>query len=159
MRTTTHSVDPLELRHTLQSAGLRVTRPRLAVLRSLAAHSHASADQVCADVRRALPGTSLQAVYNVLSDLTAARLLRRLEPAGSSARYERRVGDNHHHLVCRACGTIEDIDCTIGAAPCLTPEGAHGFSIDEAEVTFWGLCPSCTSHGGSDDNTPTTGGQ
>lgn len=142
--TATHTIDATELRHVLQSAGLRVTRPRLAVLTSLAGHSHASADEVCAKVRAALPGTSLQAVYNVLSDLTAAGLLRRLELAGSSARYERRVGDNHHHLVCRACGAIEDIDCAVGATPCLAPSISHGFSIDEAEVTFWGLCPSCS---------------
>lgn len=155
----THTDDPRELRHVLQSAGLRVTRPRLAVLTSLAGHSHTSAEQVCADVRATLPNTSLQAVYNVLADLTSAGLLRKLEPAGSSARYERRVGDNHHHLVCRACGAIEDIDCATRASPCLVPSSDHGFSIDEAEVTFWGLCPSCTRRDGLDEITPNTGGQ
>ncbi len=143
----------------LQAAGLRATRPRLAVLTSLAGHSHASAEEVYADVRTALPGTSLQTVYNALGDLTAAGLLRRLQPAGSSARYERRVGDNHHHLVCRVCGAIEDIDCTVGACPCLVPSNDHGFSIDEAEVTFWGLCPSCARRGGRLDITLNTGGQ
>ena len=155
---TRFSNDPDELRRALRLAGLRVTRPRLAVLSSLARHSHASADEVHAAVCTGLPGTSLQAVYNVLADLTAARLLRRLEPAGSSARYERRVGDNHHHLVCRACGTIRDVDCTVGLSPCLTPESAHGFAIDEAEVTFWGLCPSCTRHDGPTDTIHTPGG-
>lgn len=152
------SDDPGELRRALQAAGLRVTQPRIAVLTSLARRSHASAEDVCETVRTALPRTSLQAVYNVLGDLTAAGLLRRLEPAGSRALYERRVGDNHHHLVCRTCGTIRDIDCTIGISPCLAPESTHGFSIDEAEVTFWGLCPSCTRRD-AHETTPTTGGE
>lgn len=157
--TAPHPIDPTELRRVLHDTGLRVTRPRLAVLAALAGHAHASADEVHAAVRTVLPATSLQAVYNVLGDLTAAGLLRRLELAGSSARYERRVGDNHHHLVCRACGAIEDIDCAVGAAPCLTPAVAHGFSIDEADVTFWGLCPSCLRPDGPHLTTPTTGGQ
>lgn len=141
----------------LQSAGLRVTRPRMAVLTSLADHAHLSADEVSAAVRAALPGTSMQTVYNVLGDLTAAGLLRRLEPPGSSARYERRVGDNHHHLVCRRCGAIEDVDCTVGQAPCLTASAAHGYTIDEAEVTFWGVCPSCARRDGLQDPTTSSG--
>ena len=120
----------------------------MAVLTLLADHAHMSADEVSANVRAALPGTSLQTVYNVLGDLTAAGLLRRLEPPGSSARYERRVGDNHHHLVCRRCGAIEDVDCTVGQAPCLTASTAHGYTIDEAEVTFWGVCPACARRDG-----------
>jgi Fur family ferric uptake transcriptional regulator len=132
----------------LQSAGLRATRPRIAALSCLARRSHVSADDVCARVRAALPGTSLQTIYNVLGDLTAAGLLRRIEPPGSSARYERRVGDNHHHLVCRRCGAIEDIDCTVGQAPCLTVATTHGYTIDEAEVTFWGVCPACARRDG-----------
>lgn len=157
--TATHTSDATELRDVLRSAGLRVTRPRLAVLTSLAGQAHASADEVCATVRAVLPGTSLQAIYNVLTDLTEAGLLRRLELAGSSARYERRVADNHHHLVCRTCGAIEDIDCAVGETPCLAPSISHGYAIDEAEVTFWGLCPSCTRRDGLSETTPNTGGQ
>lgn len=129
----------------------------MAVLISLADHAHLSADEVSATVRAALPGTSMQTVYNVLGDLTAAGLLRRLEPPGSSARYERRVGDNHHHLVCRRCGAIEDVDCTVGQAPCLTASAAHGYTIDEAEVTFWGVCPSCARRDGLQDPTTSSG--
>jgi Fur family ferric uptake transcriptional regulator len=140
--------DPHALRHLLQSAGLRATRSRVEVLSSLARRSHVSADELCARVRAALPGTSLQTIYNVLGDLTAAGLLRRIEPPGSSARYERRVGDNHHHLVCRRCGAIEDIDCTVGQAPCLTAATTHGYRIDEADVTFWGVCPACARRDG-----------
>ncbi|MFD1859542.1 transcriptional repressor [Aeromicrobium camelliae] len=131
-------------RQQLQAAGLRVTTPRLTVLDAVARHPHSPADTVFQVVRTTLPGTSVQAVYNVLGDLTEAGLLRRIEPAGSPARYERRVGDNHHHLVCRVCGAVEDIDCAVGPAPCLTPSQTHGFAIDEAEITFWGLCPTCS---------------
>ena len=122
------------------------------MLTSLANHAHVSADEVCDRVRTVLPGTSMQTIYNVLADLTAAGLLRRLEPPGSSARYERRVGDNHHHLVCRRCGAIEDIDCTVGQAPCLTASTTHGYTIDEADVTFWGVCPDCARREGSHDS-------
>lgn len=132
-------------RQQLQAAGLRVTTPRLAVFDVVARHPHATADEVFRTVRGTLPGTSVQAVYNVLGDLAKAGLLRRIEPANSPARYERRVGDNHHHVVCRSCGAIEDIDCTVGAAPCLQPSQAHGFAIDEAEITFWGWCPACAA--------------
>ncbi|WP_084469450.1 Fur family transcriptional regulator [Jiangella gansuensis] len=126
----------------LRAAGLRVTAPRVGVLVALERESHADADTVARQVRASLGAVSTQAVYDVLHALTEARLLRRIEPAGSPARYETRVGDNHHHMVCRGCGVIVDVDCS-GAAPCLVPAHAHGFDIDEAEVTFWGRCPSC----------------
>lgn len=123
----------------LREAGLRVTAPRVAVFEAVVAMRHADADAVC----RRMPGTSVQAVYDNLAALTAAGLLRRIEPAGHPARYEARVGDNHHHLVCRRCGRTEDVECALGAAPCLVPNEGHGFAIDEAEVTFWGVCPEC----------------
>ncbi|MCD6638619.1 MAG: transcriptional repressor, partial [Nocardioides sp.] len=120
------------------------TRPRLAVLGALATHPHADADAVASAVRDG--GTvSTQAVYDVLRALTEAGLVRRIEPAGSPTRYELRVGDNHHHLVCRGCGTIVDVDCAVGHRPCLVASETHGFAIDEAEVTYWGLCPRCST--------------
>ncbi|MGO4255741.1 Fur family transcriptional regulator [Marmoricola sp. RAF53] len=138
----TSSVDfPLLLR----SADLRVTRPRLAVLDAVHAHPHASTDALIDAVRRALPDVSHQTVYDSLHTLTGAGLLRRIQPAGSVARYESRTGDNHHHLICRSCGTIADVDCAVGEAPCLTAADDHGFSIDEAEVVYWGTCPACTT--------------
>jgi Fur family ferric uptake transcriptional regulator len=127
----------------LRGAELRVTRPRLAVLASVHAHAHADTDTIISSVRGALPAVSHQAVYDVLRALTAAGLVRRIQPSGSLARYESRVGDNHHHVVCRACGTIADVDCAVGHTPCLTASHDHGFSIDEAEVTYWGTCPEC----------------
>jgi Fe2+ or Zn2+ uptake regulation protein len=128
----------------LRARGLRVTRPRLAVLEILeTSRGHLDVDQIAAQVRQRLETVSTQAVYDVLSALSRAGLARRIEPAGSPARYESRVGDNHHHVVCRGCGEIADVDCTVGDAPCLTPSQAHGFVLDEAEVTFWGLCPAC----------------
>jgi Fe2+ or Zn2+ uptake regulation protein len=128
----------------LRARGLRVTRPRLAVLEVLEQrHGHLDVEQIAARVRRRLDTVSTQAVYDVLSALSRAGLARRIEPAGSPARYESRVGDNHHHVVCRGCGEIADVDCAVGDAPCLTPSQAHGFVLDEAEVTFWGLCPAC----------------
>jgi Fur family transcriptional regulator, stress-responsive regulator len=127
----------------LHGASLRVTRPRLAVLAAVHAHPHSDTDSVISAVRRELPAVSHQAVYDVLRALTAAGLVRRIQPSGSVARYESRVGDNHHHAVCRSCGTIADIDCAVGATPCLTASDDQGFSIDEAEVTYWGLCPDC----------------
>ncbi len=127
----------------LRAAGLRVTRPRLAVLAQIAARPHSTADEVEGAVRERLGRVSTQAVYDVLNAGVAAGLLRRIEPAGSPARYEDRLGDNHHHLVCRRCGRVEDVDCVVGAAPCLDPSDARGFAIDEAEVTFWGLCADC----------------
>src|SRR4051812_21338010 len=128
----------------LRSRGLRVTRPRLAVLEILDAnHGHLDVEQITAQVRERLDSVSVQAVYDVLGALSRAGLARRIEPAGSPARFEARVGDNHHHIVCRSCGTIEDVDCGMGERPCLDPGNGHGFEVDEAEVTFWGLCPSC----------------
>lgn len=137
------TADPAQLRAELQAAGLKVTSPRLAVLTALTERPHADADTVFQRVREDLATTSVQAVYGVLGALSDAGLLRRIEPAGSSALYERRTGDNHHHLICRSCRTVLDIDCTIGEAPCLTPEQSHGYAVDQAEVTFWGLCPEC----------------
>jgi Fur family transcriptional regulator, stress-responsive regulator len=131
----------------LRANGLRVTQQREAVLGVLADRPHASAADVAAEVNRTL-GTPLsrQGLYNVLADLTRAGLLRCIEPAGSAARYELRVGDNHHHLVCRSCGRVEDIDCAVGTTPCLQPASApHGFRVDEAEVTWWGLCRTCAT--------------
>jgi Fur family transcriptional regulator, stress-responsive regulator len=130
---------------TLRAAGLRVTRPRLAVLGVVQHHPHADTDQIIGLVRTEIGKVSHQAVYDVLRALTTAGLLRRIEPAGSTARYEARVGDNHHHVVCRSCGAIADVDCAVGHAPCLTASDGHGFAIDEAEVVYWGRCPDCSS--------------
>lgn len=127
----------------LRAAGLRVTAPRLAVLRALRDCPHADADTVIARVRLDLGSVSPQAVYNVLAALVQAGLARRIEPAGSPALYEGRVGDNHHHAVCRRCGATADIDCLVSRRPCLTPSETHGYLLDEAEVTFWGICPQC----------------
>ncbi|WP_461024093.1 Fur family transcriptional regulator [Thalassiella azotivora] len=129
----------------LREASLRVTRQRLAVLEVVHDLPHADTDTVIGAVRRNLPEVSHQAVYDVLRALTAAGLLRRIQPAGSVARYETRVGDNHHHVVCRSCGAIADVDCAVGHAPCLTASDGNGFRVDEAEVTYWGLCPTCDS--------------
>lgn len=134
----------------LRAAGLRVTRPRLAVLGVLRDGGHLDVDEIARQVRAQLDSVSTQAVYDVLGALSRAGLARRIEPAGSPARYEARVGDNHHHIVCRGCGEIADVDCTVGEAPCLDPSTAHGFAVDEAEVTFWGLCPDCQSRRTSD---------
>ena len=131
------------LRAALREAGLRVTRPRVAVLEAVDARPHSDADEVLQTVKRELPGTSIQAVYGVLGALAAAGLVRRIEPAGSSARYERRTGDNHHHLVCTGCRTIVDVDCAVGESPCLAPSDSAGFLVASAEVTYWGLCPAC----------------
>jgi len=132
-------------RDALRAAGLRVTDQRLAVLAALDGRPHAASDEVHARVAESLPRTSLQAVYVVLAALTGAGLVRRIEPAGSPARYERRTGDNHHHVVCSVCGTVSDVDCVVGHAPCLTPSSDSGFVVQTAEVTFWGLCPSCAA--------------
>lgn len=133
-------VAPAEL---LRSAALRVTAPRVAVLTELHQHPHAGVDVVAAGVRAQLGSVSIQAVYDVLRALCAAGLVRRIEPAGSPARFEVRVGDNHHHVVCRRCGEVADVDCAVGEAPCLQASNLNGFVIDEAEVTYWGLCPEC----------------
>ncbi|MCG2621496.1 transcriptional repressor [Arthrobacter sp. I2-34] len=128
----------------LHDHGRRVTRQRLAVLDAVEHAPHAVAEDVVSAVRAELPGITVQSVYVVLSDLTDSGLLRRIEVPRNPARYETRVGDNHHHMVCRSCGRIDDVDCAVGAAPCLTAAGDHGFTIDEAEVTYWGTCPDCT---------------
>lgn len=130
----------------LHDASLRVTQPRLAVLAAVNAHPHVDTASVIDEVRGALGTVSHQAIYNVLEALTAAGLIRRIEPAGSVARYELRVGDNHHHAVCRSCGMIVDVDCAVGHAPCLTPANDHGFVIEGAEVNYWGLCPNCSAN-------------
>ena len=136
---------PSDFAEQLRTADLRVTRPRLAVLHAVQAHPHADTDAVFGAVRTDLPEVSRQAVYDVLAALTTAGLLRRIQPSGSVARYESRVGDNHHHVVCRSCGTIGDVDCAAGEVPCLTPVGDEGFLVDEAEVIYWGLCPDCST--------------
>ena len=128
----------------LRGAALRVTRPRVAVLTAVYAHPHADTDSIISVVRSALGEVSHQAIYDVLRALTTAGLVRRIQPAGLVARYESRVGDNHHHVVCRSCGVIADADCAVGTAPCLTASDDHGFAIDEAEVIYWGLCPDCS---------------
>lgn len=131
----------------LRSADLRVTGPRTAVIEALASHPHAGADAVLAAVRRRRP-ISTQAVYDVLHVLVERGIVRSIQPAGSTTRYELRTGDNHHHVVCRACGSVTDVDCASGQAPCLdvpTDAGLSGFAIDEAEVTWWGVCPSCAA--------------
>jgi Fur family transcriptional regulator, stress-responsive regulator len=129
----------------LREAGLRVTRQRLAVLDSLVELAHADTESVISAVRRDLPDVSHQAVYDSLRTLTDAGLARRIQPTGSVARYEARVGDNHHHLVCRSCGAIADVDCAVGHVPCLTASDAQGYVVDEAEVIYWGLCPDCSA--------------
>ncbi|WP_284439729.1 Fur family transcriptional regulator [Cellulomonas xiejunii] len=131
----------------LRQHGLRVTAPRLAVLGALEGHAHLDADAVLQRVRAAVPTVSVQAVYDVLHALSDAGLLRRIEPAGHPARYERRTGDNHHHVVCRGCGAVDDVDCAVGDAPCLTPSSTAGFDVETAEVTYWGLCPACRTAG------------
>ncbi|OJF16213.1 Fur family transcriptional regulator [Couchioplanes caeruleus] len=133
----------------LRAVSLRVTRPRLAVLAALHDHPHVDTDTVIALVRADHPTVSHQAVYDVLRALTDAGLIRRIQPAGATARYESRVADNHHHVVCRSCGAIADVDCAVGHAPCLTASNDHGFVVDEAEVVYWGTCPGCAT-----DRTP-----
>ncbi|WFE23783.1 Fur family transcriptional regulator [Solwaraspora sp. WMMD937] len=134
-----------DLEAQLRAASLRVTRPRLAVLAALHDRPHVDTDTVLDLVRADHPTVSHQAIYDVLRVLTDAGLVRRIQPAGATARYERRVGDNHHHLVCRCCGAITDVDCAVGSAPCLTASDDHGFVVDEAEVVYWGTCPGCTA--------------
>ncbi|AFC48942.1 MULTISPECIES: Fur family transcriptional regulator [Mycobacterium] len=135
----------------LRMADLRVTRPRVAVLEVVDANPHADTETIFSAVRVGLPDVSRQAVYDVLNALTAVGLVRRIQPLGMVARYESRVGDNHHHVVCRSCGTIGDVDCAVGEAPCLTPSDddnvLDGFVLDEAEVIYWGLCADCSTAG------------
>ena len=142
--TTTQPPDVGQLTAALRGAGLRVTAPRLAILGEVWAQPHADVEAVAAAARGKLGSVSTQAVYDVLHALTQAGLIRRIEPAGSPARFEARVGDNHHHIVCRHCGAITDVDCAVGERPCLEASDTHGFVIDEAEVTFWGICPACS---------------
>jgi len=134
----------LDFEQMLRGAALRVTRPRVTVLSAVHAYPHADTDTIIGLVRRELPTVSHQAVYDSLHTLTVRGLVRRIQPSGSVARYESRVGDNHHHVVCRSCGDIADVDCAVGDAPCLTPSNDLGFFIDEAEVIYWGLCPDCS---------------
>jgi Fe2+ or Zn2+ uptake regulation protein len=129
----------------LRQASLRVTRPRVAVLGAVHDHPHSDTEAIIEVVRERMGPVSHQAVYDVLRALTAAGLLRRIQPAGATARYETRTGDNHHHVVCRSCGAIADVDCSVGHAPCLTPSDDHGFVIDEAEVVYWGTCSTCAA--------------
>jgi Fur family ferric uptake transcriptional regulator len=129
----------------LRRQGVQVTAQRLAVLQAVRDAPHRSADEVYAVVRADLGAISRQAVYDALATLTDKGLLRRIEPAGSAARYEDRVGDNHHHAICRSCGRTVDVDCAVGDVPCLTPSDAAGYQIDEAEVVYWGLCPECAA--------------
>ena len=136
----TEPLDPADL---LRRHGLQVTAQRLAVLRAASAHPHSSAEEVAAAVRADIGAISRQAVYDALATLVDKGVLRRIQPAGSSARFEHRVGDNHHHLVCRSCGRVVDVDCAVGARPCLEAADAHDFEIDEAEVVYWGRCPAC----------------
>jgi Fur family ferric uptake transcriptional regulator len=136
------SIDPADL---LRDRGIQVTAQRLAVLRAVVSQPHITADRVAEIVRSEIGTISLQSVYDALGVLTGEGLLRRIQPAGSPARFETRVGDNHHHLICRECGRVVDIDCAVGAAPCLTAAENPGFEIDEAEVIYWGRCPECAS--------------
>jgi Fur family transcriptional regulator, stress-responsive regulator len=140
---TTWADDPWSER--LRAAGLRVTQPRLAILEVVHADPHISADQVAERVRTQIGAVSTQAVYDTLNTLTEHRILRRFEPAGSSMRFETNDGDNHHHLVCRQCGSVTDVPCAVGSIPCAVPDDTQGFLVEEAEVTYWGLCPVCAA--------------
>ncbi len=128
----------------LRGVGLRVTAARVALLETVRDGDHLGIEEITSGVRERIGHISLQAVYDALHALTAAGLIRRLEPAGRQPRFEGRVGDNHHHVVCRSCGAVADVDCAVGDAPCLTPSDDHGYAIGEAEVVYWGLCPSCS---------------
>ncbi|MDE3721342.1 MULTISPECIES: Fur family transcriptional regulator [Nocardiopsis] len=139
---------PSDFERMLRESALRVTSPRMAVLAAVHDNPHTDTESIIDIVRGQIGTVSGQAVYDVLKALTGAGLVRRIQPQGSVARYETRIGDNHHHVVCRTCGAIADVDCAVGHAPCLTASTDHGFSIDEAEVVYWGLCPDCSgSHG------------
>lgn len=147
-------LETAELERMLRGGSLRVTRPRVAVLSAVHGHPHADTNSIIALAREDLGEVSQQAVYDVLGALTAAGLLRRIHPPGSVARYESRIGDNHHHLVCRSCGAIADVDCAVGPAPCLAPSDHHGYAIDEAEVIFWGECARCSAAHRSSSSPP-----
>jgi Fur family ferric uptake transcriptional regulator len=136
---------PPTIAEELRGAGLRVTAARVALLETVRDGNHLDVEAIASGVRDRVGHVTLQAVYEALHALTAAGLVRRIEPAGSPARYEGRIGDNHHHVVCRSCGAVADVDCATGDAPCLTASDDQGFSIDEAEVVYWGLCPECST--------------
>ena len=138
--------EPADQRDLLRRSGMPVTAQRVAVLRAVSQHPHRTADEIGTVVRAELGSISRQAVYDVLATLTERGLLRRIQPAGSPARYENRVGDNHHHLICRSCGRVVDVDCAVGDVPCLTAADDAGFEIDEAEVIYWGRCPECAAN-------------
>jgi Fur family ferric uptake transcriptional regulator len=138
---------PSDPAQALRERGLRVTAQRVAVLRAVSAVPHATADALTGQVRAEIGAISAQAVYDALGALADADLVRRIEPAGSPARFEARVGDNHHHLICRSCGRVADVDCAAGPAPCLTAADDMGYEIDEAEVIYWGRCPECVAAG------------
>ncbi|MAT61077.1 MAG: transcriptional repressor [Micrococcales bacterium] len=142
----------------LRGRGLQVTAQRLAVLRTISATPHLTAEAVTGGVRAQIGSVSVQTVYDALATLVEVGLVRRIQPAGSAARFEDRVADNHHHLVCRDCGCVVDVDCVVGAAPCLTASSDHGFDIDEAEVAFWGRCPRCQDAVSSQQRSESTGG-
>jgi Fur family transcriptional regulator, stress-responsive regulator len=137
--------EPATIAEELRGAGLRVTAARVALLETVRNGDHLGVDAIADGVRSRVGHVSTQAVYDALHALTAAGLVRRIEPAGSPARFEGRVGDNHHHVVCRSCGVLADVDCAVGEAPCLTASDDHGFAIGEAEVVYWGLCPDCST--------------
>ena len=137
------AVEPADL---LRQRGIQVTAQRLAVLRAVADQPHITADGVAAVVRTEIGAISLQSVYDTLGLMVSEGVIRRIQPAGSPARFEDRVGDNHHHLICRICGRVVDVDCAVGSAPCLTAADGQGFEIDEAEVAYWGRCPDCLAH-------------
>jgi Fe2+ or Zn2+ uptake regulation protein len=141
--------NPAEL---LRQRGIQVTAQRLAVLRAVASRPHITADGVAAVVKREIGAISLQSVYDALAVLANEGLIRRIQPAGSPARFENRVGDNHHHLICRSCGRMIDVDCAVGSAPCLTAVEDNGYEIDEAEVVYWGRCPECVAAASSPSN-------
>jgi Fe2+ or Zn2+ uptake regulation protein len=146
-----------ETEQVLRDNDLRITRPRVAVLESVRENPHSDTGSIIALVREKIGDVSHQAVYDVLRVLTEAGLLRHIQPSGSVARYESRIGDNHHHVVCRTCGAVADVDCVTGAAPCMEGSDHHGYEIDECEVTFWGVCPACRTDGsGNTDAKPAT---
>jgi Fur family ferric uptake transcriptional regulator len=141
------STVPTDLADRLRRHGVQVTAQRLAVLAAVSQRPHGTADDIANLVRAEIGVISRQAVYDALNVLAEKGLLRRIQPSGSAARYEARVGDNHHHLVCRVCGRMVDVDCAVGAAPCLAPADDSGYEVDEAEVVYWGRCPGCLADG------------
>jgi Fur family ferric uptake transcriptional regulator len=134
-----------ELEAALRRAGLRITAPRIAVLRAIRRTPHATVEDLAERARQRLGAVSTQAVYDIVAVLEQAGLVRRIQPSGHASHYETRVADNHHHVVCRRCGAIADVDCAVGAMPCLEPSSTSGFTIEEAEINFWGLCPACAA--------------